>query len=336
MLTGRSMTDEEYRSHEQHLNVLVAEAERILAILNEVSEAVGDVTAPSIVLRGLAQVNLPLRWYAKRFYSRDGKSDGFVFGLVVFHHQELADRYNTISEGIDALYKRHAPGTVDVDPAFETIRHLENDWWGRRPVRNTAYPDAFAVALIEKHPVGPNPKAENDPKMIVRNEKVYIKTDFRMYDDGEAVVSGESPYIEDDDMVIIAGPTNSEGELPKISFGLQGWIDQPFNVRGWDKEWNRKWYQVNYEPLVEAGDDDARRERLANAYRTAVGGQRVILTKNTTASGTIEDTRNLHGDGVVIGWLDGDVLQPDAFASDEDSFVDQMFRKGIDVAGEAQ
>lgn len=322
MLINQSWTDEEYRSMEQMYLRRVVEAERVTSMLGEISAYIGPVGSPAMLLKGMAQAHT---WFPSSFYyDREGCA-GMVFVATVFEHREIAQRFEACRKTLSAIAEKHRGHNLgDRDPAFEIIRHLDNNWWGRRPTINRSWPNDFADALMEKYPA-PLPDAD-DPKMLVHNGKVYVRTEFRVYTDEEAKTLGKSSaYLEDDDLRIVSGGSDAPHWQP---FTIAGWIDQPDNVKGTDG----KWYLVGFGPAVDAGDDDARKERLTNAYRTAMDNRRVSLTKNTTASGTLEDTRNLHGDGVVIGWLDGDVLQPDTFASDEDSFVDQMFRKGIDVA----
>ncbi len=322
-LSNYPFTDDEYRSLEASYDRRVTEAERITAMLEEISESIGPVWSPAMVLNGIAQAHQ--EFPSSFFYDRQGCA-GIVFVSAVFEHRPLAMRFQAVADKLKVIYAKHTAervGEAD-DPAFEIIRHLNNNWWGRRPTINSSWPNDFADALMEKYPP-PGPDVD-DPEILVHDGKVYVRTEFRMYTDDEAKTLGKSSaYLEDDDLRIVSGGSDAPHWQP---FTIAGWIDQPDNVKGTDG----KWYLVGFGPAVDAGDDDARKERLANAYRTAMDNQRVSLTKNTTVSGTVEDTRNLHGDGVVIGWLDGDVLQPSAFASDEDGFVDQMFRQGIDAA----
>jgi len=319
MLINRSWTDEEYRSMEQMYLRRVVEAERVTAMLGEISAYIGPVGSPAMLLKGMAQA---YTWFPSSFYyDREGCA-GMVFVAEVFEHREIAQRFEACRKTLSAIAEKHRGHNLgDSDPAFEIIRHLDNNWWGRKPTICEAYPNAFAGDLLDRYPAD---VASDGPLMLVHEGKVFVRTEFRQYSDEEAVIFKDAAYLEDDDCRVVSA---GSGALHDQPFTIAGWIDQPDNVKGTDG----KWYLVGWGPVV-AIEDDARKERLANAYRKAVGGQRVSLTKNTTASGTIEDTRNLHGEGVVIGWLDGDVLQPDTFASDEDSFVDQMFRKGIDVA----
>lgn len=223
MLLDHSWTDEEYRNMEQMYLARVAEVERITAMLDEISAHVGEVGSPSIVLNGMAQVNS--FFPSSFFYDREGCA-GMVFVATVFEHRPIAQRFEQCREMLRAIAERHynhVPG--DSDPAFEIIRHLNNNWWGRKPTVSKAYPNAFADALLELYPAS----AQDAPAILVHKGKVYAKVEFRQRADDEAVILKNAAYVEDGDWEIVAN------EQP---FQISNLVTQPSHVKGTDGAWH--------------------------------------------------------------------------------------------------
>lgn len=241
-LSNYSFTDDEYRRLETSYDRSVTEAERITAMLEEISEAVGPVWSPAMVLRGIAQAN---NEFPPSFYYDQQGCAGIVFVSVVFEHRPLAMRFQAVADRIKIIYAKHTAKRIGEsdDPASEIVCHLDNNWWGRRPTINRSWPNDFADALMEKYPAPP--PGDDDPKVLVHNGKVYVKTEFRLYTDDEARTLGKSSaYLEDDDLRIVSG---SEGAPHEQPFTIAGWFGQPDNVRGTDG----KWYLVGFGPAVE-------------------------------------------------------------------------------------
>lgn len=243
MLIDQSWTDEEYRYLEQMYLRLVTEAERIIAMLEEISNYIGAVWSPSLVLTGLglASGNIPTL-----YYDQNGAA-GMVFVAAPFNRRDIAKRFETARRKISALYETHKVERIGSaeDPAFEIIRHLNNNWWGSKPTVNEAWPNAFADELMERYPVD---SVSTGPDAIVHGGKVYQRVEFRQYSDEEAVIVGGVAYIEDDDIAIVSGPTDyPHGQ----EFTIDGWYAMPINVKGSDG----KWYLTQLKPAQFAQDD---------------------------------------------------------------------------------
>lgn len=116
-LSNYSFTDDEYRSLEANYDRRVTEAERIMAMLEEISEAVGPVWSPAIVLKGIAQVHQ--KFPSSFFYDQQGCA-GIVFVSAVFEHRPLAMRFQAVADRIKVIYAKHTAerGGESDDPAF--------------------------------------------------------------------------------------------------------------------------------------------------------------------------------------------------------------------------
>ena len=147
MLLSQSWTDEEYRHFEQMYMRKVEETERITAMLDRIRAHVGPVNSPSIVLNGIPQAAQEIPTLC---YDQQGAC-GMVFVATLFEHREIAGRFEACRRQLTDIAASSAPWAGS-DPAFEIIRHLNNNWWGRKPTVNAAHPNDFANALMAEFP----------------------------------------------------------------------------------------------------------------------------------------------------------------------------------------
>lgn len=239
LLSNHSWTDEEHRSLSAMYDRRAAEAERLMAMLEAVSERVGAVYSPALLF---ASENLR-GWLPHTMYYDNGPA-GMLFVSTVFEYRPAAERFDAVKRRWDALWKRHAANRVEGadDPAFVIVRHLNNNWWGRRPVRCEAYPNELAESLIERYPAPVD--GDRDPALIVDDGQVWQKTTFRQYTDQEARSYKDSAYQVAPDWTVISAGSK---EPHAVEFSVSDWIRQPENIKGVD----RLWYLCRYEPAQE-------------------------------------------------------------------------------------
>jgi hypothetical protein len=177
------------------------------------------------------------------FYDRQGPA-GMVFVATVFDHRLLAEGFEAVRASmsdIGAKHRLHLDG-IDAGRGFEIIRHLDNNWWGRRPVRCEAYPNEFAASLIERYPAPVD--GDRDPALIVDDGQVWQKTTFRQYTDQEARSYKDSAYQVAPDWTVISAGADAPHT---VEFSVADWIRQSENIKGVD----RLWYLCRYEPAQE-------------------------------------------------------------------------------------
>jgi len=147
------------RIYHDHAPFLVIFAERaaeavvILRMLEAVSEHVGECYSPAIILTGIGELHQHFP-YAPRYIQWVTDSSGARIGVNHINGNiiapEIFGQYDEIIRLADALYKRHAAGEYvpNNDPAFEIVRHLRNNWWGRKEPPNISYPNPVADKIL--------------------------------------------------------------------------------------------------------------------------------------------------------------------------------------------
>jgi len=152
-----------YAANHRHFLEKVERAKRIISMLEAVSGAVGECYSPSILLVGLGTLG-DYEPYSSRTGTAWIYDGGKRAGIVTIGHSfcapDVFGQYDDIYARRDKIYSRHSDenkshgkdeyGRV-VDPAFEIIRHLNNNGWGRGCVsRNTSYPNPVADRILDE------------------------------------------------------------------------------------------------------------------------------------------------------------------------------------------
>lgn len=241
MLLNHSWTDEEHRNLHAMYDGRATEFERLTTMIEAVSNHVGDVPSPAL----LKACREAFSWLPHTFYHDRIGIAGMVFVAAVFEDRPVAVRFEAARKRIDAVWNRHTGGDWrQGDPAFAIVRHLGNNWWGRRPVVDQTWPDEFADALLAQYPAPENAKAIGDPKLLVDDGKVYVKSGFREYTDTEARLFRDSAYVLDVNWLVISNPATEPHDVP---FSVEDWLKAPENVQ--DRK--GRWHRVQYGPAQE-------------------------------------------------------------------------------------
>ena len=136
----------------------VTEAERVVSILETISNRIGESYSPSIVLIGLGELrqHQPHPIGTQFIYGKGGKCIGFRSLGGDFIDEEIGGRYESVRERSSAIYKRHIKGEIgDADAAQTTINHLRNLWWGHRndSDETSEWTDEFSIQLLNQFPI---------------------------------------------------------------------------------------------------------------------------------------------------------------------------------------
>lgn len=242
MLLNHSWTDEEHRNLHAMYDGRATEIERLTVMIEAVSTHVGDVSSP-VLLKACREAR---SWLPHTSYHDRTGIAGMVFVAAVFEDRPVAERFDAARKRIDAVWNRHKVGDWrEGDPAFPIVRHLDNNWWGRCPIINLAWPNEFADALLAQYPAPAPAKAAGDPNLLVVDGNVYVKSGFREHTDAEARAFRDSAYVLDDDWRVVSGPT--EEEPIDVPFDIEDWFKAPEPAR----DRGGRWYLVQHIPSQE-------------------------------------------------------------------------------------
>jgi len=139
-----------YQNYYESFSKKLEKAQRIVGILETVSNAVGECYSPSIILNGLGELDQHDPYFhCTEWLSIDGKRVGVMTIGHSFYAPEIFNQYDDIYQRREAIYNRHIINGK-FDPAFEIIRQLQNNWWGRRPEREISHPNLIADKILDE------------------------------------------------------------------------------------------------------------------------------------------------------------------------------------------
>jgi len=140
---------EMYKSYHEFFSKKAAEAQKIIKILETVSNIVGECYSPSILLTGFGELEQHDPYFkCTDWLYIDGKRAGIMTIGHEFYAPKIFNQYDKIYKIREVIQNRHTKLESE-DPAFEIIRQLDNNWWGRRPERSTAHPHPVTDKILD-------------------------------------------------------------------------------------------------------------------------------------------------------------------------------------------